>query len=59
MLHSRIEWSFAARRGVHVRRANGDGSVFYGVILLTVQTNMQSFTSEAAPILKGIQWMLK
>ncbi len=38
---------------------NADGSVFYGVILLTIQSNMQSFITEAAPVLKGIQWKLK
>ena len=38
---------------------NADGSVFYGVILLTRQDNLQNFLTEAAPILKGIQWKLK
>ena len=39
--------------------ANADGSVWYGVILLTAQTYMQNLTAESAPILKGIQWKLK
>ena len=38
---------------------NTDGSVFYGVILLTRQDNLQNFLDEAAPVLKGIQWKLK
>jgi hypothetical protein len=38
---------------------NADGSVWYGVILLTAQTYMQNLKSESAPILKGIQWKLK
>jgi hypothetical protein len=38
---------------------NADGSVFYGVILLTAQTYMQNFVSESAPVLKGIVWKLK
>ena len=38
---------------------NADGSVFYGVILVTIQSNMQTFTNESAPVLKGIQWKLK
>lgn len=38
---------------------NKDGSVFYGVILMTAQTYMQNFTTESAPILKGIVWKLK
>ncbi len=38
---------------------NADDSVFYGVILLTIPSNMQSFTNESAPVLKGIQWKLK
>lgn len=38
---------------------NVDGSVFYGVILLTRQDNLQNFLTEAAPVLKGIQWKLK
>ena len=38
---------------------NAGGSVFYGVILLTRQDNLQNFLTEAAPVLKGIQWKLK
>jgi hypothetical protein len=38
---------------------NADGSVFYGVILMTAQTYMQNFTTESAPVLKGIVWKLK
>lgn len=38
---------------------NADGSVFYGVILLTRQDNLQNFLDEAAPVLKRIQWKLK
>jgi hypothetical protein len=38
---------------------NAEGSVFYGVILLTRQDNLQNFLSEAAPVLKGIEWKLK
>jgi hypothetical protein len=38
---------------------NADGSVWYGVILLTAQTYMQNLTSESAPILAGVQWKLK
>jgi hypothetical protein len=37
---------------------NSDGSVFYGVIMLARQDNMQNFLNEAAPVLKGIQWKL-
>ena len=38
---------------------NADGSVFYGVILLTRQDNLQNFLNEAAPVLKAIEWKLK
>jgi zinc-ribbon domain len=38
---------------------NGDGSAFYGVVLLTAQSNMQNLINESAPVLKGIQWKLK
>jgi hypothetical protein len=38
---------------------NSDGGVFYGVILLTRQDNLQNFLTEAAPVLKGIEWKLK
>jgi hypothetical protein len=37
---------------------NSDGSVWYGVILFTAQTYMQNLNTEAAPILKTIQWKL-
>jgi hypothetical protein len=38
---------------------NADGSVWYGVILITAQTYMTNLTEESAPILKGIVWKLK
>jgi hypothetical protein len=38
--------------------ANTDGSVYYVVILLTSYANMDNFVTEAAPILKSIQWKL-
>ncbi len=38
--------------------ANSDGSVYYVVILLTGQANMDSFISASAPILQSIQWKL-
>jgi zinc-ribbon domain len=38
--------------------ANSDGSVYYVVILLTSQANMDSFINESAPILQSIQWKL-
>jgi hypothetical protein len=50
--------SFPAAASMFVG-VNADGSVFYGVILLTRQDNLQNFLNEAAPILKGIQWKLK
>ncbi len=50
--------SFAAAASMFVG-VNADGSVFYGVILLTRQDNLQGFLTEAAPVLKGIQWKLK
>jgi hypothetical protein len=39
--------------------ANADGSVYYVVILVTSQSNMDSFSTEAKPILTAIQWKLK
>ncbi len=39
--------------------ANGDGSVYYVVMLLTPSSNLQAFVSESAPILAGIKWKLK
>jgi hypothetical protein len=50
--------SFAAATSMFVA-VNSDGSVFYGVILLTRQDNLQNFLNEAAPVLKSIQWKLK
>jgi hypothetical protein len=50
--------SFPAAASMFVG-VNSDGSVFYGVIMLTRQDNLQSFLNEAAPVLKGIQWKLK
>jgi hypothetical protein len=37
---------------------NADGSVWYGVILLTPQSYMVNLSKEAEPILAGIQWKL-
>jgi hypothetical protein len=39
--------------------ANADGSVFYVVMLLTRQDNLDSFITESGPILQGIQWNLQ
>src|SRR5487761_1015524 len=50
--------SFPAAASMFVG-VNSDGSVFYGVIMLTRQDNLQNFLNEAAPVLKGIQWKLK
>jgi zinc-ribbon domain len=50
--------SFSAAASLFVG-VNADGSVFYGVILLARQDNLQNFLTEAAPVLKGIQWKLK
>jgi hypothetical protein len=50
--------SFAAAASMFVG-VNSDGSVFYGVIMLTRQDNLQNFLTEASPVLKGIQWKLK
>jgi hypothetical protein len=50
--------SFPAATSMFVG-VNADGSVFYGVVLLARQDNLQNFLAEAAPILKGIQWNLK
>jgi hypothetical protein len=50
--------SFPAATSMFVG-VNADGSVFYGVILLTRQDNLQNFVNEAAPVLKGIEWKLK
>jgi len=50
--------SFPAAASMFVG-VNSDGGVFYGVILLTRQDNLQNFLTEAAPVLKGIQWKLK
>lgn len=38
---------------------NADGTVWYGVILLTPQSYMVNLTAEAEPIMQGIQWKLK
>ena len=38
--------------------ANTDGSVYYLVILLTPQSNLNNFIAEASPVLKSIQWKL-
>jgi hypothetical protein len=39
--------------------ANGDGSVYYAVMELATQDNLQHLLAEAKPILQGIQWKLK
>ena len=39
--------------------ANADGSVYYAVILLTSADNMDTFASEARPLLASIVWKLK
>jgi hypothetical protein len=39
--------------------ANSAGSVYYLVMLATAQSNLQSFTAESQPVVKGIAWKLK
>jgi hypothetical protein len=39
--------------------ANGSGSVYYLVILLTPAENLTAFVNQTRPILQGIQWKLK
>jgi hypothetical protein len=50
--------SFPAAASMFVG-TNSDGSVFYGLILLTRQENLQNFLTESAPVVKSIQWKLK
>ncbi len=38
--------------------ANADGSVFYGIVLLTLASNKDNFIAEAAPVLASIKWGL-
>ena len=38
--------------------ANSDGSVYYIVLLLTSQSNLKDFLTEATPLLNSIQWKL-
>lgn len=38
--------------------ANGDGSVYYAVMELATQDNLQHLIAEAKPILQGVQWKL-
>ncbi|MHB8589390.1 MAG: zinc ribbon domain-containing protein [Candidatus Dormibacteraceae bacterium] len=38
---------------------NSGGSVWYGLLLLTRQDNLQNFITESAPIVKAIEWKLK
>ena len=38
--------------------ANSSGSVYYLVMLLTSQSNLDAFVKEAAPLLQSIQWKL-
>lgn len=38
--------------------ANADGSVYYGVVLLTLASNKDAFIAEAAPVLASIKWGL-
>jgi hypothetical protein len=49
--------SVAAEAALFVA-TNADGSVWYGVILLTPQSYMVNLAKEAEPILAGIQWKL-
>jgi zinc ribbon protein len=39
--------------------ANSEGSVYYVVMLVTSQDNLQTLVSDSKPILLGIQWKLK
>jgi hypothetical protein len=39
--------------------ANGDGTIYYLVELVTTETNMNNFITEATPIMSGIQWNFK
>ena len=39
--------------------ANSDGSVYYVVMEITAQDNLQALLSQSKPILQGIQWKLK
>jgi hypothetical protein len=39
--------------------ANGSGSVYYVVILLTPVDNLTAFVNQTKPILAGLQWKLK
>ena len=38
--------------------ANGSGSVYYIVMVLTPQDNLQSYLTAAKPVLQGVQWKL-
>jgi hypothetical protein len=38
--------------------ANSDGSVYYDVVVISSQSNIDSFGTEATPILKSIKWNL-
>ena len=39
--------------------ANSDGSIYYLVMLVTSQANLNSFIADTKPILQGIVWKLK
>ena len=49
--------SLAAEASLFVA-TNADGSVYYGVILLTPQSYMTNLSREAEPLIAGIQWKL-
>jgi hypothetical protein len=49
--------SLAAEASLFVA-TNADGSVYYGVVLLTPQSYMTNLSREAEPLLAGIQWKL-
>ncbi|GAC1643448.1 MAG: hypothetical protein NVS9B11_12960 [Candidatus Dormibacteraceae bacterium] len=49
--------SLAAEASLFVA-TNADGSVYYGVILLTPQSYMTNLSTEAEPLIAGIQWKL-
>src|SRR5487761_1157515 len=39
--------------------ANADGSVYYAILILATQSDVNAFVRSAAPVLKSIQWKLK
>jgi hypothetical protein len=38
--------------------ANGSGSVYYVVMVITRQDNLKAFVTAAKPVLSGIHWKL-